>query len=237
MWLGPGADEAEHLANTSLNSCLEKEGHSIKSTWGSLLRKMVLMGLFSAGLYDEWRACHSSGRVLQDWFLYEINLMVGRNFFLTQFIRSQGLLFEKVILNIFSLKNFLLAIWIFDLNSFQCWMSSEARYLFRLVVQSELYYSLECFVIHFILEWVCYALLQMVDICWTTFSRVSFELIFVVLRVIILLVIELIKFSSSSLSLPMVCKGDWGTRLQENPQLILQFVITIQLTSRRILRD
>jgi len=33
------------------------------------------------------------------------------------------------------------------------------------------------------------------------------------------------------------CKGDWGTRLQENPQLILQFVIMIQLTSRRILRD
>jgi len=32
-------------------------------------------------------------------------------------------------------------------------------------------------------------------------------------------------------------KGDWGTRLQENPQLILQFVIMIQLTSRRILRD
>ena len=34
-----------------------------------------------------------------------------------------------------------------------------------------------------------------------------------------------------------MCKGDWGTRLQENPQLILQFAIMIQLTSRRILRD
>jgi len=33
------------------------------------------------------------------------------------------------------------------------------------------------------------------------------------------------------------CKGDWGTRLQKNPQLILQFAIMIQLTSRRILRD
>jgi len=33
------------------------------------------------------------------------------------------------------------------------------------------------------------------------------------------------------------CKGNWGTRLQKNPQLILQFVIMIQLTSRRILRD
>jgi len=33
------------------------------------------------------------------------------------------------------------------------------------------------------------------------------------------------------------CKGDWGTRLQENPQLILHLVVMIQLTSRRILRD
>jgi len=35
----------------------------------------------------------------------------------------------------------------------------------------------------------------------------------------------------------LLCKGDWGTRLQENPQLILQLVVMIQLTSRRILRD
>jgi len=33
------------------------------------------------------------------------------------------------------------------------------------------------------------------------------------------------------------CKGNWGTGLQENPQLILQLVVMIQLTSRRILRD
>ena len=33
------------------------------------------------------------------------------------------------------------------------------------------------------------------------------------------------------------CKGNWDTRLQENSQLILQFVVMIQLTSRRILRD
>jgi len=64
MWSGPGADEAEHLANASLNSCLEKGGYSIKSTWGSLLRKVVLMNLFFAELYDKWRACHSSERVL-----------------------------------------------------------------------------------------------------------------------------------------------------------------------------
>jgi len=134
VWSGPGADEAKHLANISLNSCLEKGGHSIKFAWGSSLRKIVLMGLFSAELYDEWRACYSSGRVLQGQFSYEIDLMVSRDFFLTQFIRSQGLLFEEAISNIFLWKNFLLAVWIFDLNSFQCWILPKAQYLFRLVV-------------------------------------------------------------------------------------------------------
>jgi len=33
------------------------------------------------------------------------------------------------------------------------------------------------------------------------------------------------------------CKGNWSTRLQENPQLILQLVVMIQFTSRRILRE
>ena len=33
------------------------------------------------------------------------------------------------------------------------------------------------------------------------------------------------------------CKDDWVTRLQKNPQLMLQFVVMIQHISRRILRD
>ena len=41
----------------------------------------------------------------------------------------------------------------------------------------------------------------------------------------------------SILRILICCKGNWSTRLQDNPQLILQFVIMIQLTSRRILRD
>jgi len=42
---------------------------------------------------------------------------------------------------------------------------------------------------------------------------------------------------ASYFMLLMDCKGDWGTRLQENPQFILHLVVMIQLTSRRILRD
>jgi len=41
----------------------------------------------------------------------------------------------------------------------------------------------------------------------------------------------------SAFKILICCKGDWGTRLQENPQLILHLVVMIQLISRRILRD
>jgi len=41
----------------------------------------------------------------------------------------------------------------------------------------------------------------------------------------------------SAFKILICCKSDWGTRLQENPQLILHLVVMIQLTSRRILRD
>jgi len=53
MWSGPRANKDEHLAIASLNSCLEKRGYSIKSTWGISLRKVVLIGLFSAELYNK----------------------------------------------------------------------------------------------------------------------------------------------------------------------------------------
>jgi len=50
MWSGPGADDDEHLAIASLNSCLEKAGHSMGLAWGISLRKRVSTGLFSAEL-------------------------------------------------------------------------------------------------------------------------------------------------------------------------------------------
>jgi len=57
----------------------------------------VLTSLFSAELYDLCRAFHKSGRVLHGRFSYEINLMAGRDFFLTQLIRFQGLLLDDAI--------------------------------------------------------------------------------------------------------------------------------------------
>jgi len=51
MWSGPRADDDEHLAIASLNSCLEKAGQLMMPTWGISLRKQVLTGLFSAELY------------------------------------------------------------------------------------------------------------------------------------------------------------------------------------------
>ena len=44
MWSGLGVDADEHLAMASLNSCLEKGGHSILSHFGSSFRKAGLTG-------------------------------------------------------------------------------------------------------------------------------------------------------------------------------------------------
>ena len=64
----------------------------------------------------------------------EMDLMADKDFFLTQFIRFQGFLFDDAILCILSLKNFLLVTHIVDLNFFQCCRSPDSRYLLRQLV-------------------------------------------------------------------------------------------------------
>ena len=130
-WSGPGVEDDEHLAIVSLNSWLEKGGHSTLSAWGSLLRSLVLTSLFSAELYDLYRVFHRSRRVLHGQFLYKMDLMAGRDFLLTQLIRSQGLLLDDVILWILLSKNSLLTVHTTDLNSFQCLSSPDSWYLLR----------------------------------------------------------------------------------------------------------
>ena len=51
-WSGPGDNEFKHLSIASMNSCLIKGGQSIMSHWFVLSRNLVLMGLFSAELYE-----------------------------------------------------------------------------------------------------------------------------------------------------------------------------------------
>ena len=65
--------------------------------WGSSLRNLVLTGLFSTELYDLYSAFHRLGRVLHGQFLYKMDLIAGRDFFLTQLIKSQGLLLDDAI--------------------------------------------------------------------------------------------------------------------------------------------
>jgi len=115
---------------------LEKRGYSILSAWGSLLRSLVLTGLFFTELYDFCKVFHRSGRVLYGQFSYKIDSMAGRDFFLTQLIRSQGLLLDNVISWILLSKNSLLTVRITNLNSFQCLMSPDSQYLLRPSVQS-----------------------------------------------------------------------------------------------------
>ena len=82
------------------------------------MRKQSLIGLSSVELYDSWRACYKSGRELHGRPSYEMASMAGRDFFLTQFVRSQGLLLDVAISYIFSSKKFLFAEHTFALNSF-----------------------------------------------------------------------------------------------------------------------
>jgi len=72
--------------------------------------------------------------------------MAGRDFFLTQFVRSQGLLLDVAISYIFSSKKFLFTEHTFALNSFQYCISPKVWYLFKLLVHSEFHHSLECLV-------------------------------------------------------------------------------------------
>jgi len=176
-WSGPGVEDDEHLAIASLNSWLEKGGYLTLSAWGSLLRSLVLTSLFSAELYDLCRAFHRSRRVLHGRFSYKMNSMAGRDFFLTQLIRSQGLLLDDAILWILLSKNSLLTVHTTDLNSFQCLSSPDSQYLLRPLVQSWFHHSLECFVMHFCLEWVFHAFSKIFASCWTEASRFAWLLI------------------------------------------------------------
>ena len=112
----------------------------------------MLTGLFSTELYNLCRAFHRSGRMLHGQFSYEIDSLAGRVFFLTQFIRSQGLLLDEAISWILLSKNSLLAMHTIDLNSFQCLRSPDSQYLLRPSVQSWFHHSLEYFVMRFCLE-------------------------------------------------------------------------------------
>jgi len=154
-----------------------KGSHSMLSAWGSSLRSLVLTSLFSAELYDLCRAFHRLGRVLHEWFLYEMDLMAGSDFFLTQLIRSQSLLLDDAILWILLSKNSLLTVHTTDLNSFQCLRSPDSQYLLKLSVQSWFHHSLECFVMCFCLEWVFHVFSKTFASCWTEASRFAWLLI------------------------------------------------------------
>ena len=90
-------------------------------------------------------------------------LMAGRVFFLTQFIKSYGCLFEEAISYIFLSKNLHLASLIFDLKAFQSTRSSHWQYLLRLFVYFWFHYSLECLVIYLGLEYLVYVFLYTRD--------------------------------------------------------------------------
>jgi len=118
-WLGPGIKKDEHLAIISLTSWWENKGHFMGSYCVISSRNLLSVWQFLAKLYKLYRAFHSDLRVLRSCPLYMIVLMVGSNFFLTQFMRYHSCLFEVVIFCILSSKNFLLTNWTDVLKVFQ----------------------------------------------------------------------------------------------------------------------
>ena len=72
-------------------------------------RRRRLIGLFWAELYEWCRVYHRSSKLLHGWPLNFMASVVGGLCFLTQFIRSHGLLLSKAISWILSSKNVCLA--------------------------------------------------------------------------------------------------------------------------------
>jgi len=133
--------------------------------------------------------------------LIQMDSMTGIDFFQTQFIRSQGLLFEVAISYILLSKNFFFVVWMAALNSFQCWRSPDAWYLLRLVVQSWFHHYFECFVMCFSFAWLFQDLSKVSAICWTTPSNSSLNMIVDELMLEKLLMSDSMNLSFSSLSL------------------------------------
>ena len=76
----------------SINSDLEKRHHFIFRYDRISSNKPKFIGLFWVILYDWWSTYYNSSSSLHGWLLYLIALIVSNFCFLTQFIKSHGLL-------------------------------------------------------------------------------------------------------------------------------------------------
>ena len=98
MWSGPGIKKLLYLLIASWISALENGGYLASWLVEISSKSCVLIGLFWAELYDWYSTCHRLFDLLQGWPLNLMASMTGNFCFLTQFIRSYGLLLFKVIL-------------------------------------------------------------------------------------------------------------------------------------------
>ena len=122
IWSGPGEDTEEHFLIASFSSWLEKGGHLMFWQLGTSFRKLGLIRRFCTELHDWYSAFHNWSKVMH-WEPWKVIVLIaGRDFFQTQFIRSQGLLLDNAISKILVLKNSLFEVFIVFLSffSFRC---------------------------------------------------------------------------------------------------------------------
>ena len=117
--LEPGIEELLHFLIVSMNSALEKVGHSIHGKDRISSRKFKLICYWLAELKMEYSAYHKLSNSIHDLPLKTILSRIGSLYFLTQFISSQGFLFLNEISWILLLKNKWLVFLTIFLKSFQ----------------------------------------------------------------------------------------------------------------------
>ena len=119
IWLDLEVDELLHFLITFLNSSFEKLGYSDKGFKGISSKMCKFTWWFCAELNVWCSTCHRSSSSVQGCLLYWRVSVAGSLHFLTQFMRSQGLLFLNVIYWIFSSKKVYFVFLTILLNFFQ----------------------------------------------------------------------------------------------------------------------
>ena len=135
--------------------------------------------------------------------------MAGNLYFLTQFIRFQGLLFLDAISWIFLSKNDFFVLLTVSLNIFQSKLDLDEQYMFSFLLYSLFHYALKHLVILTHLEYLFQRFSEIAMNSCTILSSNSLSGMLVVLMLPTMFLISLIKPFSSTLFLIMVHHLSW----------------------------
>jgi len=132
-----------HLLIAFLNSSLAKGSHCIVGLNGVLSNRLGFIWWFYAKLNVWYKVYHKLLSSIQRYPLYYNVSIVGIFIFITQFMKSQGLLFFNIISWILLLKNKCLIFLTTPLKIFQSSIILDDLYLVSLLWHFLFYYALE----------------------------------------------------------------------------------------------